>query len=275
MIEPQFFGPCGLPEDAPVLDLLAASATEGVDPDELLEIELRCLETGLDPALFERSAALCDRLFAEARGDVEPMPERLRRRALASGQAIVAAAGAPAPGSATPAPPPPLPYPALRRLGGRLIAAAAVVMMLAAGALATAAASRWIEPTPGQRARALAGTPQAQIASWVPTSDAGPLSDVQGDIVWDPATSTGFLRLRGLPTNDPTQTRYQLWVVDGDRTEHPRVDGGLFDHPGTPGEVVIPVCAAVPVTRPTVFALTIEGPAGAVISAGPLRLIAQ
>ena len=43
-----------------------------------------------------------------------------------------------------------------------------------------------------------------------------------------------------------------------------RVDGGVFDI--GPGEVIVPIRAALPVTTPKLFAVTIEKPGGVVVS---------
>lgn len=91
-------------------------------------------------------------------------------------------------------------------------------------------------------------------------------ADGAGDVVWDPQRQRGYLLLRGFVANDPSRARYQLWIFDGARDERYPVDGGLFDVPHGHTEVVIPVKAAVPVARPTGFAVTVEKPDGAVVS---------
>lgn len=91
-------------------------------------------------------------------------------------------------------------------------------------------------------------------------------TDGDGDVVWDRQRQRGYLLLHGFVANDPSRARYQLWIFDGARDERYPVDGGLFDVPPGHGEVVIPVKASLPVTKPTGFAVTVEKPGGAVVS---------
>lgn len=107
----------------------------------------------------------------------------------------------------------------------------------------------------------LAGTPDVGRWRWQGDAGGGP-----GDVVWDRRGQRGFLRLRGFVANEPSRARYQLWIFDGARDDRYPVDGGVFDVPAGRDEVVIPVRASLPVTRPTAFAVTVEGPQGAVVS---------
>lgn len=84
-----------------------------------------------------------------------------------------------------------------------------------------------------------------------------------GDIVWSNNEQTGFIRLVGAPVNDPKVQQYQLWIFD-EAQEHP-VDGGVFDV-NSAGEVLIPIDAKLRVTKPTLFAITLEKPGGVVVS---------
>jgi len=87
-----------------------------------------------------------------------------------------------------------------------------------------------------------------------------------GDVVWDNQQQKGFLRLKGFVANDPSRARYQLWIFDAARDDRYPVDGGMFDVPPGRAEVLIPVKPSVPVLRPVAFAVTVEGPRGAVVS---------
>jgi hypothetical protein len=87
-----------------------------------------------------------------------------------------------------------------------------------------------------------------------------------GDVVWDNLQQKGFLRLKGFVANDPSRARYQLWIFDAARDDRYPVDGGMFDVPPGRAEVLIPIRPAVPVLRPVAFAVTVEGPRGAVVS---------
>lgn len=111
------------------------------------------------------------------------------------------------------------------------------------------------------RARMLASSPGVGQWRWQGDAGGGP-----GDVVWDGHGQRGFLRLRGFVPNDPARARYQLWIFDGARDDRYPVDGGVFDVPAGLDEVIIPVKAALPVTRPTGFAVTVEHPGGAVVS---------
>lgn len=85
-----------------------------------------------------------------------------------------------------------------------------------------------------------------------------------GEVVWDRAANAGFLKLRGLPVNDPKESQYQLWVFDGQRDERFPVDGGVFDVSGV--EVIVPVRAKLSVSEPAAFVVTRERPGGVVVS---------
>ncbi|MDP9064426.1 MAG: anti-sigma factor, partial [Pseudomonadota bacterium] len=89
---------------------------------------------------------------------------------------------------------------------------------------------------------------------------------VVGDVVWDPATQTGFMRFVGLAANDPKVRQYQIWIFDGSRDKRYPVDGGIFDVPAEAGEIVVPIRAGVPVRVAAAFAVTVEKPGGVVVS---------
>ena len=101
------------------------------------------------------------------------------------------------------------------------------------------------------------------VGHW-PWSGDGDVSN--GDVVWDNLEQRGFLRLKGFVANDPSRARYQLWIFDAARDDRYPVDGGMFDVPAGRSEVLIPVKPSVPVLRPVAFAVTVEGPRGAVVS---------
>ncbi len=96
---------------------------------------------------------------------------------------------------------------------------------------------------------------------------------VTGDVTWNDDLQQGYMRLTGMPANDPERSQYQLWIVDSDRDANP-VDGGVFDIPAGGGEVVIPIDAKLRVSEPEAFAITREKPGGVVVSAGPLLVVA-
>ncbi len=125
--------------------------------------------------------------------------------------------------------------------------------------------------TLGQRRAALIQeASDVQISKWNKPK-AERFANATGDVVWSESRQSGFMRLKGMPKNDPKVRQYQLWIVDPKRDKHP-VDGGVFDVAEN-GEVIIPIDAKLSV-KPTVFAITEEKPGGVVVSAGPLLLVA-
>ena len=86
-------------------------------------------------------------------------------------------------------------------------------------------------------------------------------------MVWDNSKQRGYLRFSGLPANDPERSQYQLWIFDAKRDDRYPIDGGVFDIPAGATEVVIPINARLAVNEPAMFAVTIEGPGGVVVSA--------
>ncbi|MEM1141841.1 MAG: anti-sigma factor [Pseudomonadota bacterium] len=117
----------------------------------------------------------------------------------------------------------------------------------------------------------LASTPETTVYPW-DVSDAKGYENVTGNVTWNSSLQQGFLRLSGMPTNDPAVTQYQLWIVDPARDEEP-VDGGVFDIT-IDGEVIVPIDAKLRVSSPAAFAITREQPGGVVVSEGPLLVVA-
>jgi anti-sigma-K factor RskA len=72
---------------------------------------------------------------------------------------------------------------------------------------------------------------------------------------------------RGLKSNDPSQSQYQLWIFDANRDDRYPVDGGVFDIPaGGTGEIIVPISARLNIDKVTLFAITVERPGGVVVS---------
>ena len=90
-------------------------------------------------------------------------------------------------------------------------------------------------------------------------------SEFSGDVVWGDEQQAGFMKLSGLPKNDPGVSQYQLWIVDPERDSAP-VDGGVFDIPADGGFTIVPIDAALDVTKPVAFVITVEKPGGVVVS---------
>lgn len=115
-----------------------------------------------------------------------------------------------------------------------------------------------------QRRALLAETDVVRIA-WKATDDSA-ATGAGGDVVWSPSKQKGFMRFTGLQRNDANQTRYQLWIFDQKRDDRYPVDGGVFDIDAGTGDIIIPIEAKLPVLDPSLFAVTVEGPDGVVVS---------
>jgi hypothetical protein len=116
--------------------------------------------------------------------------------------------------------------------------------------------------------------PNAVHWPWEATSDPHVTGSVGGEAYFDPDSEDGLLEIEGLAVNDPSIEQYQLWIFDAARDERYPVDGGVFDVTER-GRVVIPVKARLAVDRPVMFAITVEKPGGAVVSARQIAMIAK
>jgi hypothetical protein len=101
-------------------------------------------------------------------------------------------------------------------------------------------------------------------SNWTPTKYPN-MQTVEGDVVWSSERQEGYMRFVNLAANDPNQSVYQLWIFDATQDEKYPVDGGVFNVPQS-GEVIVPIHAKLKVTKPTLFAVTIEKPGGVVVS---------
>ncbi len=156
-------------------------------------------------------------------------------------------------------------------LGWAVAAAACVALAISlliprnlevAGPSATPTPSPEERLTPAQQREKLMALPGTlMIAEWAK----GKMQDVNvtGDVVWSPEKQAGYMRLSGLPKNDPKRESYQLWIVD-DSQDKP-IDGGTFDVTAD-GEIVIPIDAKLKSMNPKLFAITVEKPGGVVVS---------
>lgn len=95
-----------------------------------------------------------------------------------------------------------------------------------------------------------------------------------GDVVWSDKEQKGYIRLSGLPKNDPTKETYQIWIVAENQDPKTPVDGGTFDV-NADGEIIVPIDAKVKVQNPQAFAITIEKPGGVVVSKQPHAALAK
>jgi len=280
--------------DEALVDLLIKQVTEGLSPAE--ERELDVLDSEAASALardFERAAAAVALAGTPPAG---PLPAALAERIEADARVFFAGAAREAPPRV--AAPPKVaeldatrspaaqrrPTPVSPALGWW--AAAACLVLAAAGWLRSPAPvpvanlppvvvsqppaeTPKVEPappTPAEQREALLTRPDALKVTLGGTKEPA-AAGMSADVVWDPAAQRGYLHVVGLARNDPKLHQYQLWIFDGQRDQRYPVDGGVFDMPGNASEVVLPIRAALPVHDAKAFAITIEKPGGAVVSA--------
>lgn len=263
-------------------ELLAGEAAGDLEPGESMELARARREAAPDGELM-RVAALAQVAFMRAEKQAgKRLPASLEARLAAqastwtsgdAGRAQVRSIGtAPRPQQAA------APAPAA---GRRVTATGRAGWYLAAGLALALGLSLFRPPAtlPTQSGTAplaqlregLIAAPDAIRIPWGGSDQPG-YASVTGDVVWSDARQEGYLRLVGLPPNDPGQQQYQLWIVAPGRDRHP-VDGGVFDA-GARGEVIVRIDAKLRVTQPAAFAITLEKPGGVVVSTQPLLLVA-
>lgn len=273
--------------DERLADLLTQRATEGLTASERLELErlLKCHGCP-DGDVIDRTAAS---LLLAGTLEPEALPEHLRNRLNAAADAFIATEL----GGAVVQ----FPWAQRSRAGNLRQAAPARWAWAVAAALALIAVAGWWPRSrssidaPVARAPVVPEIPPAELSveqrrerlaaaaatievPWTVTEDPAART-VRGDVIWNPASQSGFMRFRGLAANDPSREQYQLWVFDGSRPgcedllgpDCRPVDGGVFDAPGGTDEIVVPVDAKLPVGRAGLFAVTVERPGGVVVSA--------
>ena len=262
-----------LPDNEKLLDLLVSRATQGLQPAELEEFEqLMAGQNEVAPDAFEHAAAAAAVVFARADRHRQPMPEVLKQQIIRRGLGAVTTPDAAQvvylqdrrQRSASEQDEVRRPWLSFAALGWYAAAALALVLVLPG-------------PQPGapsvaeQRAALLAAAGDAITLPWLESDQPG-YERVAGDVVWSDSQQRGFLRLVGLPLNQPNASQYQLWIIDPSRDDKP-VDGGVFDVT-TAGVVVVPIDAKLAIADPKAFALTLEQPGGVVVSDGPLLVVA-
>jgi anti-sigma-K factor RskA len=239
-------------------ELLTDRATGDLSPADEAELrELVRANPELNSDVYDRVAAELAAGLAAVSPD--PLPEALADRLVKDGEAFLAPDR-----SVTQAPDiSPGRAPWVTWSGWVVAAAAAVAWFLALDARVPV-----VEPAaPPTVADVRSGLidQAATLLDWTATEDPAAMS-ASGDVVWSDAAQAGVMRIAGLEANDPTVTQYQLWVFDEERDERFPVDGGVFDIPAGRDEVLVPIQVAVPVTKATLFAITVERPGGVVVS---------
>ena len=94
----------------------------------------------------------------------------------------------------------------------------------------------------------------------------GDFKQATGSVIWSDQLQQGYMTLKGIPVNNPSQSQYQLWIVDPARDPDSPVDGGVFDIPMDGSPVVIPIAAKLVLNKPQAFVITLEQPGGVVKS---------
>lgn len=255
-------------------DLLVQQATDGLsDADQRELAELLKSYPEADPQALEVTAAA---LLLAGDWKEEPLPYSLRSRLSAAAAEFGAGDSRVVPLSAAIARPREGKPPISRSPGFAWFAAAASIVLAIAAWLPRLdyqqSGNVDLLSQASQDSATLAVERQKLLASsrplrkeWSATEDPASAA-VRGDVVWDAASQSGYMRFTGLPANDPGTLQYQLWIFDETRDDRYPVDGGVFNIPSGGGEVVVPILAKLPVRSPKLFAVTIERPGGVVVS---------
>ena len=263
--------PRRLQQEERLLELLADQAQHGLDDAQTQELSslLDKLDQTPDEDMELAAAAAYLAIDAETKTSREPMPAELTDKLIAQGESKISSNtssdNSPLKFTTQTTAPRGLAHPAWGWL------AAAAVLILSASAWFALMPTNTTLDLEIQLAALLNEASDAVQVQWA-GSDDPVYGKVTGDVTWSDDRQEGYMRLTGLPVNDPTATQYQLWIVDPDVDTNP-VDGGVFDI-NSDGEVIVPIEAKLRVDQPTVFAITVERPGGVVVSKGPLRVVA-
>lgn len=90
--------------------------------------------------------------------------------------------------------------------------------------------------------------------------------NISGDVVWSNDNQRGYLLLRNLIVNNPTEQQYQLWITDSTRDEKYPVNAGVFDVLAANSETVISFAPLLTVNQVEQFTITLEKAGGVVLS---------
>jgi anti-sigma-K factor RskA len=242
-----------------VLDLMADAATEGLPLAQRAVLRrLAAEQPDLEPEDLELTAAALHLAYLPV---VEAaLPDHLATRVEAALRREVSIAGGADPRASEPTPGQTLS--AMPR--GRLPLLAAAALVLAVVWWTWGSRSDGARPEV-LRADLLASATDVLRLDWAEGGDETALG-ATGDVIWSDEQQQGAMRFVGLAANDPGEFQYQLWVFDAERDAAYPVDGGVFDVAPGGGEVVVPITTTLPVSRATLFAVTVERPGGVVVS---------
>lgn len=239
-------------------DLMADAVWRPLDDGELAELEtLQSEVTDIDNELMERSAASVVLALGEGEGLPAMVRDRLivqwRRWSGVNSSRSDAKGGQGAHGGD-----------GSHWLAAWWLAAAGFVLAVL-GWWPTL--SQWLdggEGTSEQLADFRASASDVLRAEWQP-GDALDRERVSGELLWSTDNQRGYMVLDNVPSNDPDQAQYQLWIFDDERAEYP-VNGGVFNVPANKDSTVVPITPEVAVDDPSFFAVTREPPGGVVVS---------
>jgi hypothetical protein len=261
-------------------ELLADRALFGLSPEEQVELD-RLLENsaGNNVERLDRVAAAAQLAFL---GGQIPLPTELRQKLAEAGKLAVSERPkkmARSSGQLASLPNRPAASLASRReLLAWLAVAASLLVAFLLGMRPTERVVAELSPAElRQELLASAGDDSAALTrvSWTPGPDESGKA-ATGEVTWSNDRQQGVMTFRGLPANNPREEQYQLWIFDVAQDEKYPVDGGVFDIPLGQDEVVVAIDAKLPITKPTLFAITIEKPGGVVVSSRErLPLLAQ
>lgn len=267
--------------------LMVDAATQGLSPQDEAELQAALAQDArlrAEAQAYELSATAIE-LALTIPGGGEALPDALRQKLIASANASF---GKQSDAPALKLTDAPQPTPAQEKFSwtdGRAFGwYAAVAALLALAVLVfnprdPGGAGTDPAPTLAQQYDALATEAGTVAASWGFAGNGADerFAKTTGEVIWNTDTQTGYMKLNGLPVNDPTKEQYQLWIVDASRDTAVeftnRIDGGVFDITAQ-GEVIIPIDAKLVARQAAAFAITVETPGGVVESKGPLQVLA-
>ena len=258
--------------DEIMLDLLCKKAVYGLTEQEERQLAELQRDAGVadDSPSFERAVAAIN---LAALGTQEEMPDSLHQRILAD--AAVHLPPVPRETAAVSSPAKETPGGGwFGWLGWAFAAAASIILAInlytTRGPQPIVQAPPPPTPTPEERLtpqqmrqRLLDSAPDVARGIW----GAGNVKEVvpTGDIVWSDSRQAGYMRLKGLPINDPGQTTYQLWIFDETQSDKTPIDGGTFNV-SSEGEIIVPITAKLSPRNTKMYAITVEKPGGVVVS---------
>lgn len=266
-------------------ELMVDAATQGLSPQD--DAELQAAIAADDVVRNENDAYAMAATAIElslSKHHVEDLPQALREKLIASANTVVATppqltlAGTQA-DKPTAQAPAGFSFTDGRMFGWYAAIAALLALAFVLAVEPTGNTNELSEPTLVEQYEALAEKATTVAANWgfAGGEASEQYANCTGEVIWNAGEQVGFMKLKGLPVNDPTKEQYQLWIVDASRNTDientNRVDGGVFDITAT-GEVIVPINAKLMARDATAFAITVETPGGVVESKGPLQVLA-